>query len=84
MSDEFSPENVKEWLEYSPTPGASNPQLAGFRIGEWRYCAHCTGRLAARGILLPRSALPIWVDASEKGACDACGKSLAKREAEAH
>jgi hypothetical protein len=61
MSDEFSPENVKEWLEYSPAPGASNPQLAGFRIGEWRYCAHCTGRLAARGILLPRSALSIWV-----------------------
>jgi hypothetical protein len=76
MSDEFNPALVKEWLEHCPEPAAGNPQLAGFRIGDWRYCARCTGRLAARGILLPRSAQPIWADASEKGRCDACSNSI--------
>ena len=76
MSDEFSPENVREWLEYCPEPAAGNPQLAGFVIGNWRYCSHCTGRLAARGILLPRSARPIWADALEKGACAACSNRI--------
>ena len=74
--DEFSPVQVKEWLEYLPEPAASNPQLTGFKIGDWRYCVHCTGRLAARGILLPRSALPIWVDAPDQGVCDACSKEI--------
>ena len=76
MNDEFSPEKVKAWLEYCPAPAASNPQLAGFSIGPWRYCVHCTGRLAARGILLPRTARPVWTDALEKGACDACSNSI--------
>jgi hypothetical protein len=76
MSAEFSPTQVKEWLEYCPEPAAGNPELAGFKIGEWRYCARCTGRLAARGILLPRSALPIWADAPERGLCDACSKGI--------
>ena len=76
MNDEFSPEKVKAWLEYCPVPAASNPQLAGFSIGPWRYCVHCTGRLAARGILLPRSAVPIWADAEDKGLCNACSKII--------
>jgi hypothetical protein len=76
MNDEFNPAQVKEWLEYCPEPAAGNPHLAGFRIGQWTYCARCTGRLAARRILLPRSAVPIWADATEKGACDACSKSI--------
>jgi hypothetical protein len=82
MSDEFNPAQVKEWLDYCPEPVMGNPQLAGFRIGDWKYCARCTGRLVARGIVLPRSARPIWTDASEKGACDACSKSIYRAQNE--
>ncbi len=76
MSIDFSPDNVKEWLEHCPEPAAGNPELAGFQIGGWRYCARCTGRLVARGILLPRAAVPIWRDSPTKGLCDACSKRL--------
>jgi len=75
-SDDFNPARIKEWLEYCPEPAAGNPQLAGFKIGDWNYCVHCTGRLAARGILLPRSALPIWMDAQDKCVCDACSRQI--------
>jgi hypothetical protein len=69
---------IREFLEFSPKePGRQNPDLAGWRTmpAEDAICSHCAGRLAARGILLPREWAPLWAG-EVQDTCGACGKSI--------
>ena len=65
----------REWLEYAPRdPGPIAGDLAGWTDGLGYYiCAHCAGRIMARGFTLQRPCTPTWGATDET--CDLCGKS---------
>ena len=71
----WSPAQVREWLAYAPAePGPIAPRLRGFTINSHFYCSRCCGRVAARGLLLPRLAIALWrEDYSQPVTCAACG-----------
>jgi hypothetical protein len=71
----FTPDNVREWLQYSPAePGPMAATLRGFIVNTHFYCVTCCGRLSGRGIILPRESRPVWKDMCCKQPCEACGK----------
>jgi len=62
-----------EILENSPRePGRVNPDLLGWRTPAGNLlCAHCAGRILARGCRLPAGTRPIWKDQDFVG-CAPC------------
>ena len=62
MNDEIN--DLIETLKDSPRePGRINPDLLGWRTPAGNLlCAHCAGRIMARGCRLPDGSVPIWSD----------------------
>ena len=62
-----------EILEHSPRePGRVNPDLLGWCTPAGTVlCAHCAGRILARGCRLPAGTRPIWKDQDFVG-CETC------------
>lgn len=75
---------LREWIALSPAHGPQHSlDLLGWRneSGQVVICAHCAGRLSARGVAWARIVgRPIWIDTnSELGSCCACGKLIGER-----
>lgn len=62
MNDELK--TLIETLENSPQePGRVSPDLLGWETPAGNLlCAHCAGRILARGCRLPAGSKPIWSD----------------------
>jgi hypothetical protein len=60
MSDTIR--QLKEAIEYAPKSGFPvSPDLNGWRTPDGHYvCAHCAGRIYARGCALPVGSKPVW------------------------
>lgn len=63
------------WLEHSPTdPGPMAPDLLGWLDPSGCFiCAHCAGRIMARGCSLDTGSVPVYA-ARPPSPCDLCGK----------
>lgn len=75
---------LREWIALSPVRGPQHSlDLLGWRneSGQVTICAHCAGRLSARGVAWARIvSRPIWVDSgSELRSCCTCGSVIGKR-----
>ncbi len=75
----ITPEYIKSALEHAPKHGPAHPDnLRGHWLkgddGQLYYvCAHCAGRMVARGCSLGRGAIPVWKDEPEPfGVCYGC------------
>lgn len=56
-------EYLETSLEHAPkSPGPLAPNLVGWSMDEGKLtiCAHCAGRILARGCHLPRDSEPLW------------------------
>jgi hypothetical protein len=71
MNDEMK--TLIETLENSPRePGRVNPDLLGWQTPAGNLlCAHCAGRILARGCRLPAGTRPIWQGSDFVG-CTPC------------
>ena len=66
-------DRYREWIEYAPVdPGPQAAGLLGWTDGLGCYlCAHCAGRIMARGCQLVAPAVATWDTTDET--CDLCG-----------
>ena len=71
MNDELT--DIIEILQYSPQePGRVSPDLLGWETPAGNLlCAHCAGRILARGCRLPAGSKPIWQGSDFVG-CTPC------------
>ena len=74
-------ETLRRFLEHAPKdPGKLAPALLGWTLttnngdGEKHYfvCAHCAGRIMARGCHLPGNPEPVWKSTGIKETCCVC------------
>jgi hypothetical protein len=84
--ERMTPQQAKEWIEHAPAdPGVIANGLVGWLDPESTpmnvFCSTCAGRLAGRGIMLPKNWIPVWSDSfmlQHGKHCACCGAWLGK------
>lgn len=75
MTRQEAIDQIRRFLEHAPTdPGQCAGDLIGWITKEHDLflCAHCAGRIFARGLRPPDSA-PLWADHPDPGHLTCCG-----------
>jgi len=62
---------LRTGIEFAPNSGGpKNPDIAGWRFGDFAICDDCAGRISGRGCgYMLRGAEPIWTDTGERVTC---------------